>query len=225
MDAHAEGFFLSMRDLFGHEGIFNWGDDNAWSTDFDHPDFGGDSLNWSDNVHFCFFAGHGSKFDFNENGFKVAYNIGFPLKKPPDWAPCRSLSPQWRLGAGKLKWFVLDSCQMTVDTDPNHIVEAWGPPMQGIHLLFGFIDLQWVNASSWHKRLSFAFDICRGEALANAWLDTAYGWENPNEPTRPIVIAAGVSRDDAINRRENETLDWLHFDVASTNWLAWKWRG
>ena len=69
----ADGFLLAMRS-YGHDDIFDWGNDNAWSSDFDHPDFGGDSLRWSDNVHFCYFAGHGSQFHFED---KLAYNIGF----------------------------------------------------------------------------------------------------------------------------------------------------
>ena len=77
-----------------------------------------------------------------------------------------------------------------------------------------------------HQRVSFAFDICKGRALANAWLDTAFRWENPKDPVnRPIAIAAGATRDEAINRREYENLDWAMFNVASTRWLAWKWRG
>ena len=39
-----------------------------------------------------------------------------------------------------------------------------------------------------------------------------------------IAIAAGVTRDDAINRREHENLDWRDANIASTNWLAWKYR-
>jgi hypothetical protein len=220
----AEGFLMVMRS-FGHEQIFDWGNDNAWQTDFDHPDFGGDSLNWSDNVHFCYFSGHSDTFHFE---MKLAMQIGFSSPHNPTIVACGSLSPQWRLGAKRLKWFVLDSCQMVKDTDPNHIVEEWGGPMQGLHVLFGFIDLQWVGQATHNRRMLFANDICKGKALANAWVDTSYGWDNPGDQqhtSRPIAIAAGVSRDDAINRRENETLDWVSFDVASTNWLAWKWRG
>src|SRR5215813_25046 len=33
-----------------------------------------------------------------------------------------------------------------------------------------------------------------------------------------------VFHDDAINRRDHETLDWRDINVASTNWLAWKYR-
>ena len=36
--------------------------------------------------------------------------------------------------------------------------------------------------------------------------------------------AAGASQEEAINRRESETLNWRDFDVRSTSWLAWKYR-
>jgi hypothetical protein len=42
---------------------------------------------------------------------------------------------------------------------------------------------------------------------------------------RPIAIAAGLTRDEAIARREGETLGGLWYDIQATNWLAWKWRG
>src|SRR5438128_2074156 len=58
MDGCAEGFLLAMRS-YGHDDIFDWGNDNAWPSDFEHPDFGGDSLRWSDSVHFCYVGCHG----------------------------------------------------------------------------------------------------------------------------------------------------------------------
>ncbi len=221
---HIAWSFLAAMGSFGHHEVFNWGNTNAWSSDFDHPDFGGDSLNWSDNVHFCYFAGHG-----RESGFegKRVQALAFSSNHtPPNLAPCFTMSAQWRLGVKALKWFVLDSCQVVLNTNPDHIWKRWAEPMQGIHLLLGFIDINRVGPNTYNRRVSFAFDICRGRALANAWLDTAYGWEHPDDPvTRPIAIAAGASRDEAINRREYEILDWGIFNVASTNWLAWKWRG
>jgi len=110
------------------------------------------------------------------------------------------------------------------NTEPDHIVKRWAEPMQGVHFLFGFVGLGKQYPYTYRQRVAFAFDICRGKALANAWLDTTYEWDYPNYPP-VIVIAAGASRDEAINRREYETLDWAIFYVASTNWLAWKWRG
>jgi hypothetical protein len=218
----AEGFYQAMGS-FGHDLIFNWGNDNAWSSDFDHPDFGGNSLNRIDNVHFCYFAGHGGQGGFEDKPVMI---LGFSTQHSPLDIPwCISMSAQWRLGVKRLKWLVQDSCMTVKDTDPNHILAVWGGPMQGIHLILGVIELQSHGPFTRNRRISFAFDICRGRALANAWLDRAYAWDNPRDHrTRPIAIAAGVSRADAINRRENETLGWLYSDVASTNWLAWKWR-
>ena len=57
-DDQVVGFYNHMGS-HGHVKVFNWGDDNAWETDFRHPDFGGDSLNWSDDVHFCMVNDHG----------------------------------------------------------------------------------------------------------------------------------------------------------------------
>src|SRR3954453_2941285 len=82
----AEGFYNVMG-MRGHPQIFNWGDGNAWSSDFEHPDFGGDSLNWSDDVHFCYYADHGGMFE--------DFSIGFATDHPN----CISSSADWRLGS------------------------------------------------------------------------------------------------------------------------------
>jgi hypothetical protein len=124
------------------------------------------------------------------------------------------------------KWFAIDSCDIVADTVGAHIVEVWGGPMQGVHLVLGFINVQRVGPTTRNRRISFAFDICRGMPIANAWLNWGYAWENPNEDaSRPIAIAAGSTRDEAIARRESETLGWIWHDVRATNGLAWKWRG
>jgi hypothetical protein len=121
--------------------------------------------------------------------------------------------------------FAGDTCDIVSDTVAAHIVKLWGGPMQGVHLLLGFIDLNSVWPTTRNRRISFALDICRGFPIAHAWLDSGYTLENPDHPVRPIAIAAGFTRDETIARREGETLSWLWFDVRATNWLAWKWRG
>jgi hypothetical protein len=219
----AEGFLLAMRSC-GHDDIFDWGDDNAWSSDFDHPDFGGDSLAWTDNVHFCYVAGHGGS-TYTTDPF-AAFNIGFSSRHvAPSVLKCRAISTRWRLGAKRLKWFAIDSCDIVTDTVADHIIKLWGGPMQGVHLLLGFIGIgrMWPSTSS--RRVRFGLDICGGTPIANAWLSTGYSLEDPQKPVRPIAIAAGATREEAIARRDGETLGWLWYDVRATNWLAWKWRG
>ena len=64
-------------------------------------------------------------------------------------------------------------------------------------------------------------DAGTGHRLANAWLDRAYSWWLDDNP---IAIAAGATQGEAINRRENESVNWLGSPVSSTSWLAWKYR-
>jgi hypothetical protein len=224
---HMAGAFLSVMLSLGHTGAFNWGNDDAWSSDFDHPDFGGDSLDWSDNVHLCYVCTHGgaSVHQGKRTGLALAFSSNRAQPKFYN-SPCTSLSIQWRLGAKKLKWFVIDSCDIVDDTDPGHIWELWSGPMRGVHLLFGFIGNATISEDTYSRRAAFASEICGGGGMANAWVDTAFGWEQgATHASSAIAIAAGASRDEAISRREGETLDWVNFPVAATDWLAWKWRG
>ncbi|MGZ4411763.1 MAG: DUF6345 domain-containing protein [Gaiellaceae bacterium] len=208
-DDRAHGFIAAMGG-HGHPGIFEWGDDNAWETDFRHPAFGGDSLNWSDNVHFCYFADHGGN---NNNLFSIAFSRAHNS--------CSGSASQWRLGSQMLKWFVADTCDAVLNTNAGHIVASWAGPMQGAHIVFGFIG---TSADAWWTRgvgSDFGDDAGGGARLSNAWLDRAYSWWTGD---KPIAISAGESQADAINRRENETINWRDLPVRSTSWLAWKWR-
>ena len=91
-DDQVVGFYNHMGS-HGHVKVFNWGNDNAWETDFRHPDFGGDSLNWSDDVHFCYYASHAGQFpgpDLNDDLY-----IAFASQH----TYCLSSSERWRLGS------------------------------------------------------------------------------------------------------------------------------
>jgi hypothetical protein len=93
--------------------------------------------------------------------------------------------------------------------------------MQGVHIVCGYVG---TAADSWWTAglgADFADDICGGDAIAGSWVSRAYSFWTGD---KSIAIAAGVTRDDAINRRENERLDWRDLNVASTSWLVWKYR-
>jgi hypothetical protein len=97
--------------------------------------------------------------------------------------------------------------------------------MQGVHLVLGFVDVSRIGPSTYNRRVVFVDRICRGTPIGKSWIDTAYGWDNPSDPvTRPIVIAAGATREEAINRRDGETLGWLYYDIRAVGYLAWAWR-
>lgn len=208
-DDRAIGFYDEMGSR-GHTKVFCWGNDNAWERDFRHPDHGGDSLNWIDDVHFAFYSDHGGNWS---NRMHIAFS------KAVD--KCLGNSSEWKLGAKNLKWLVLDCCQCVLNTTASHIAAVWFPPAHGIHMVFGYVG---NGHDSWSTRKmgsNFGKDAGNGHRLANAWLDVAYS-SSPDD--NPIAIAYGATEAEAINRRENESVNWRDYDVTSPNWMAWKWR-
>jgi hypothetical protein len=200
----AEGFQNAMA-AYGNTSVFDWGDGNAWETDFRSPPNGGDSVDWSDNVHFCYFADHGG------NWGNVFY-IGFTAKHNN----CLGSSDTWQLGAKMLKWIVFDTCDLVLGTDAASITE-WFGPMQGVHLVFGFVSTAYDDGG---RGASFGNDAGDGDTLSNAWLADAVA-SGPDQTA--IAMAAGSSQAEAINRRDNECIPWRDYAVTSTTWLAWKW--
>jgi len=209
-DDHAVGFYNEMGN-HGHVKVFCFGEGNAWETDWRHPDNGGDSLNWIDDVHFMIYSDHGGNWS---NTMHLAFSVAHDY--------CLASSNQWRLGPRMLKWLVLDCCQAVLNTDSGHIIGTWGGPMSGgIHMIFGFIGDgtdSWWNADLGED---FAHDAGTGGRLANNWLDHAYSWWLNDDA---IAIAAGASQAEARNRRDNESVNWRDYDVSGCYWLAWKYR-
>ncbi len=208
-DDHAVGFYNKMG-AHGHVKVFCWGNDDAWETDFSHPTHGGDSLNWTDNVHFMFYSDHGGNWS---NTMHIAFSSQHRY--------CLSPSTEWHLGSKMLKWFVMDCCQMVLNRTAAHIGAVWFGPMKGVHLIFGFIGNG--TDSWWNDDLGsdFGEDAATGSRLASSWVNHAYSWWLDDDS---IAIAAGATEAEAINRRENETVNWRDYNVSSTNWLAWKYR-
>lgn len=208
-DDHAVGFYNEMKS-HGHTGVFCWGEDNAWETDFRHPSFGGDSLNWTDNVHFVFYSDHGGN-------WSNTMHIGFAVSH----GKCIGASNEWKLGIKMMKWLVLDCCQCVLNTSSSHISAVWFTPAFGVHMIFGFIGNG--HDSWWNAGLGsdFGDQAGSGGRLANNWIDDAYSWWLGDSS---IALAYGSSQAEAINRRENETINWLYYNVSSANWLAWKYR-
>jgi hypothetical protein len=210
-DEQTDGFFNDMGNA-GHIQVFRWIQQDSWETDFRDPSFGngGDSVNWTDNVNFFFFASHGGN---SNNIFSIFFSNQHNL--------CNSSSNTWRLGSHMLKWIVFATCDVILNTTPAHVGAVWGPPCQGLHLILAFVgtcsDDQWTDSLG----SDFANDINGNSSIGGAWLDDAYSfWKNDES----VVIACGNTVENAIIRRDSETLDWLFNDVDVTAALAWKWK-
>lgn len=208
-DDQVEGFYNTMGD-HGHVRVFDWGNDNAWETDFRHPAYGGDSLHWSDNVNFCMVADHGGNVD---NVLSLYFSAQHNA--------CSVSTTQMYLGAIQLKWFATLGCDAVLNTNADHILAVWGGPMHGVHIVCGYIG---TSADSWWTRdlgEDFADDICDGDSIAGAWVSDAYSFWTGDDS---IAIAAGGDQAEAQRRRDHENLDWRDNPIPRTRWLAWKYR-
>ncbi len=197
----AEGFQNAMA-AAGHTSVFDWGDLNAWETDFRSPSNGGDSFNWSDHVHFCYFSDHGG----NDGS---TFNIAFTAQHDN----CLGFSDTWQLGGNMLKWIVFDACDLVLQADATNISE-WFGPMQGVHMVFGFVGTCYDYGG---RGQAFGNEAADGHVLSNAWIVDAVGSDSGQTG---IAIAAGRTQNEALVRREFETLDHRDDNVTATNWLA-----
>lgn len=209
-DDTAVGFLNAMKSR-GHTEVFNWGNSNAWETDFRDPDFGGDDTNWIDNVDFAHFSSHGGT--SAENVFSGSFGI-----KHTD---CRWKSNRAKFGNKSLKWLAIDACEgLELSRD---VVATWRNAFHGLHTIVGFTDLS--SDAWWTGGRGFWFGLSVGNngKIINAWLDASYSyWCDDN----PVGMSVGRTRDEAIDRRDNERIN-SHFSNIPNNearWFAWKWR-
>jgi hypothetical protein len=118
----AQGFKNGLLALNGWSSRFDWGNDSAWEEDFKYqtaPGGGKDYL-WADDVHFAFFAGHGSS---------GAFYFGSTI----DDHQLQASDAHW--GEGMLNWIVLHACNTMMN---NFAWTVWCDAFRGLHQMFGF---------------------------------------------------------------------------------------
>lgn len=121
-DDSAKGFKNGIAALPGWSSRFDWGNGAAWEQDFKvtgAPGGGTDTF-WADNVHFAFFAGHGS-------------SGRFWFGSTVDDHEMRAQDAEW--GDGHLNWIVLHACQTM---RANFEWDVWCDAFNGLHQMFGF---------------------------------------------------------------------------------------
>jgi hypothetical protein len=121
-DESARGFRQEMERLSNWSSRFDWGNDAAWEQDFKFSTApgGGTDYRWVDNVHFAFFAGHGSP---------GAFYFGSTV----DDHEMRAQDAQW--GDGRCNWIVLHACQTM---RANFGWTVWCNAFRGLHQMLGF---------------------------------------------------------------------------------------
>lgn len=121
-DDDAVGFYNALA-AKGWTKVFNWGDNNAWESDFKSVTLAsGNDANYADNVDFAYFSGHG-----NTSGHYFGTDHS-------DWQDAHT---DLKLGDKDLEWIVLSSC-LCLNYNSGNVFSKWGwPVFQGLHMILG----------------------------------------------------------------------------------------
>jgi hypothetical protein len=219
--------FQSWYNLGGHAAVSTWENGNVWGSDF--RDDGGDvdPSGGSDVPDIYFYTGHGTcqaaPVATDPDFIVVCGNFGTPNRVDI------GKSSRWGNGPGRLSFMFVDaSCPL----DLVSLAQNWFPVFDGLHLATGHSGTTTADTLDSSTRGSQFAARTAGlpgplgwlfpqASVGDAWMDT--GTIDIQTGCTAVVIAAGVDRADAIDRRENERVT-DNRAAPVPNWFAWKWR-
>jgi hypothetical protein len=152
---NAQGFVDELAAI-GWTIRFNWGDANAWESDWHKFDD-----NWADAVDFAFYTGH-------------ANSDGWVMATPDDnflhFAETAGSPDLW--GANNLEWIVVAACgplQDEVVGSGGNVLDRWKGAFDGLHILMGYAQVTYDNEEEGRRLARYAKD---GSTLIQSWFRT-----------------------------------------------------
>jgi hypothetical protein len=180
---NAQGFVDGLRDA-GWNVNFNWGDCNAWESDWhENDDY------YVDAADFVFYTGH-------------AGLDGWNLVNPADCGADYLTSPEaggppdvW--GRQDLEWFIVAACGPLQDdilaAGGGDVLTRWGGAFDGLHILMGYGAVTFDNEEEGQRVVRYARE---GQTLVNAWFRTAQEIQPSDNgysaPDGPIVYVGAM---------------------------------
>lgn len=186
---------------------FNWGDANAWESDWHRNDD-----DWVDAADFVFYTGHASM-------------DGWVLRNPDDGSlDFSEVGPQAQVpgdmwGQQDLEWTIIAACgplqDEVISKGGGDVFARWGGAFDGLHLLMGYGAITYDNEDEGRLVVRYARE---GETLVNAWFRTATevqpSTNGASPPDGPDVWVGVVwAYRDGAPGPENDHL-WGHGSVA-----------
>jgi hypothetical protein len=201
--ANAQGFINELADD-GWTIDFNWGDANAWESDWRANDD-----QWVDDADFVFYTGHA-----NMNGWVLsAPNDTFLHSSEVGGAADR-----W--GKQDLEWLIVAACGPLQDEligkGGGNVFNRWRDAFDGLHILMGYGGITFDNTTEGRTIIEYAKD---GQRLIDAWFRTAKeiqpstnGAAAPDGPN--IYVGAMYAYRSGTTSPRNDHL-WGHGSVAA----------
>jgi Family of unknown function (DUF6345) len=215
--------FRGWYTLAGNSVFSAWTDSSVWGSDFrdqgnpNDMDLGGGS----DRAQVYYYTGHGSCPASQTTTSPVDFLITHGNPAIPDVTHIVADSV-WGNNGGRLQFMLIDA---SCPTELPEITQLF-PIFGGLHMVTGNSgDLKHDTLDSEDRGNAFGaqtsgFLFFPQLPVGDAWMNT--GLIDVQDQVCAVAAAAGDTRDDAINRRENErvTSGWGN---PSNNWMAWKW--
>ncbi len=175
---NAKGFCDELR-AAGWNINFNWGDQNAWETDWNRNDD-----DWVDAADFVFYTGHA-----DGNGWVLTS----PDDNTLDYTEVGSTpeNPGDLYGQLDLEWVIIAACgpleDDTISAGGGDVIARWDGAFDGLHLLLGYGAVTNDNEEEGKRVIQYAR---QGSTLIDAWFRTGReiqpsnnGWPAPFGPT------------------------------------------
>lgn len=158
---NAKGFIDGLNNA-GWKINFNWGDANAWESDWHRKDD-----TWVDACDFVFYTGHA-----NMNGWTLASPDDGSLNFTETGSNPETPGDMW--GQQDLEWMVIAACGPLQDdligNGGGDVLDRWGGAFDGMHLMMGYGGITYDNEEEGETIIEYARD---GDSLINAWFRTA----------------------------------------------------
>lgn len=159
--ANAQGFVDEWAAAGWHID-FNWGDANAWESDWRRNDD-----DWVDNADFVFYTGHanmnGWVLSNPDDGFLSFTEVGTSPQVPGDL---------W--GQSDLEWAVIAACGPLQDSilaaGGGDVLDRWDGAFDGMHILMGYGAITYDNSDEGRTLSRYAKG---GSTLIDSWFRTA----------------------------------------------------
>lgn len=162
--ANAQGFVDGLA-ADGWQVNFNWGDLNAWESDWHSDDD-----TWVDAADFVFYTGHA-----NQNGWVLCV----PGKKQsvlltPSVVGAAPGSPGDLYGQNDLEWFAIAACgplqDDVISPGGGDVLSRWDGAFDGLHTMLGYGAITFDNTDEGRKLARYTRD---GMRVIDAWFRTA----------------------------------------------------
>jgi len=213
--------------IFAGNSIFTaWTDGNVWGSDFrdkGSPNDMDPSGGSDKGSQVYYYTGHGTCPASQTTTSPVDFLVTHGNFGTPDFTHIVTDSV-WGNNGGRLQFMLIDA---SCPTELPEITQLF-PIFGGLHMVTGNSgDAKHDTLDSEDRGNEFGIQTAGTPfwffpqlPVGDAWMNT--GLIDVQDQVCAVAAAAGNTRDDAINRRENErvTSGWSN---PSNNWMAWKW--